>query len=127
MIKKHSDIYKDTIRENENFESATVFLSILNDGDNIIPIVLEVKKDKTFSNGVLYVYVCMDKIKRTSVTARTKSTFNDDSTILTDTDSIFSLSKIFSEVNEIEVEFLKYVPDKLLSNSQKRGKQKRIR
>ncbi len=123
LIEKHSDIYMGTVRENVNFENATVFLSILNDGDNIIPIVLEVKKDKTFNNGVLYVYTCMDKIKRTSVTARTKKTSNDVSTILTDTDSIFSLSEIFSKVNEKDVEFLKYIPDKFLSNSQKRGKQ----
>ena len=59
LVEKHSDIYRDTVRANPNFESTSVLISLLDNGDSIIPIVLEIKKEKNSDIGVLYVYVGM--------------------------------------------------------------------
>ena len=122
LLESHTtDKYKGTKRENPNFEQGCTLLGAFQDGDYIIPVKITVKKDKGVM-GNLYVVVAMDKIKRTGVLER--DAYFKNMPDLSATDSVYKLPQIISNVNKNDAEFLKHIPDEMLSFEQKLAKNK---
>ena len=95
-------------------ENVYVLMSAYQDGDELVPIKLEVKKFKDKQN-TLYVAVSMEKIKMTELYARG----NTDNGVTQLTRSVnISISNIFSKINPSDKSFLKYIPDGFLNDEQ---------
>ena len=122
LVEAHTeDRYKGTVREDINFEAGYVLFSAFKSQEYVIPVKLEIKQKKDVHN-ILYVVVSMTKIKRTSVM---ESAFDDtevSSIPLSDTDSVYSLPHLVSKINPKDRDFLKYLPDQMLSNEQNAAK-----
>ncbi len=114
LIEQHEDKYTSL---EKNIEAVYVLLSALKDGNTIIPIELEIKKFKK-EGGRLYLNVAMEKIEADVMA----STVNQNIACWLVSASTYSISDIFANVNPIDKKFLKYVPDKFLSTSQKNAK-----
>ena len=119
------DRYANTSRANARFEGGYVLLGAFQDSENIIPVKLTIKKEAG-ETGNLYVVVAMTKIKRTSVLGSEGTTPDGAEQPLPDTGSTYSLQQIISNVNTEDADFLKYLPDGLLSEEQINAKQKAI-
>lgn len=141
-IECHSDKYVRTKRESQNLKKVYVLLSAFKDGSNIIPVELSIKEFSTNVKNKLYVSVTMKKIEadlmgttpnREHSTKIPKST----STIETDlmgtpseqssyripkSTSTYSLSQIIENINPSDGDFLKYIPNELLSEEQLQSK-----
>lgn len=60
LIERHTDKYKGTIRESENLENVSVLLGMFWDGNELMPVQMEIKKT-TDSGDHLYVTVTTKK------------------------------------------------------------------
>ena len=104
-------------------ENVYVLMSAYQDGDELVPIKLEVKKFKDKQN-TLYVAVSMEKIKMTELYARG----NTDNGVTQLTRSVnISIANIFSKINPSDKSFLKYIPDNFLNKEQMKAKQDAIK
>ena len=118
LVEAHTkDRYADTKRANDRFEGAYVLLGAFQDSDYIIPVKLEIKKESG-DTGNLYVVVAMTKIERTSVMGSEVPDSNESDQPLPVTGSIYSLQQIVSKINTQDADFLKYIPDGMLSEEQ---------
>lgn len=116
------DRYVDTLRADERFEGGYVLMGAFQDAEYIIPVKLTIKKEKG-ETGNLYVIVAMTKIKRTSVIGSEGTTPNGIEQPLPVADSVYSLQEIVSKINTKDEDFLKYLPDEMLTDEQKHAKE----
>ena len=115
---KNIQINIETKRENRNLKQVYILMSALKHGKYIIPVEFNVKEFVDGTDNQLYVSVTLHKMKADLMAApseqssyRTaKSTFN------------YSLYDIIKNVNPSDKEFLKYIPDELLSKEQQASK-----
>lgn len=121
MIEKHTDKYKGTVREDRHLESTSVLMSLFRDRTHIIPVQFEIKKSSQ-NGGQLYVTVAMTKIEA-DVVGRTVDK-NQASSLVSASD--YSISEIIAKINPEDKHFLKYVPDKMLTEQQKQAKQEAL-
>jgi len=92
---------------------------------SIIPVKLEIKKERDVQHGSLYVVVSMTEIKKSDVMGRTYDA-EKATDLLPVTGSVYSLPQIISKVNIQDADFLKYIPDQMLSGEQRTAKQAAI-
>ena len=62
LVEVHRDKYEGTVREDRTLLQVDVFLSAFSDGEDIVPVKMEVKEFKNKDNS-LYVLVTLEKIK----------------------------------------------------------------
>lgn len=103
--------------ENRNLESVYVLLGGFRDGDYFIPVQMEIKKqsNKNANENILYMTAAMTKIEA-DVLERAGAIEPAPSLISA---SVYSVADIFKNVNTVDKHFLKYLPDRFLSNEQK--------
>ena len=95
-------------------ENVFVLMSAYQDGSDLVPIKLEVKKFKDKQN-TLYVAVSLEKIKMTEVLDRGNTEIG----VTQQPRSVnVSIANIFSKVNPLDKSFLKYIPDGFLNPEQ---------
>lgn len=143
LLEIHGDKYKGTIRENRNLERVYVLFGAFQDGNDVIPIQMEIKKSDADGNR-LYLLVSMTKIKagvkgeavennqalrllpadETGV-IETRSADAEHGSLLPA--STYRLADIFKEINVADKNFLKYVPDGFLNKGQKEAKADALR
>ncbi len=122
LIEAHTeDRYKGTVREDINFEAGYVLFSAFKSEEHIIPVKLEIKQKKDVHN-ILYIVVSMTKIKRISVMESAFAGTEMPNIPLSDTDSVYSLSHLVSEINPKDRDFLKYLPNQMLNAEQSKAK-----
>ena len=99
-----------------------VLASAYKDGENIVPIKLEIKefRDKPAS---LYVTIALEKIKKAEVSKQGDTENGVTQNFLS---ANISISHLFQKINPSEKSFLKYLPDGFLSSEQKSAKDKAI-
>ena len=107
--------------ENQRLKQTYVLLSAFNEGTSISPVQFEVKQYVDDSNR-LYLAVALTKIE-TGVMGNTASEKQMRTYLLPVSD--ISISELFSKINPKDENFLKYVPDELLDEQQKKAKNKR--
>jgi len=117
----HGDKYAGTKREDPSLERVFVLFSAYSD-KNIVPVQLEVKELNRQDNQ-LYVAVALNKI-RAEVFATTQHFHHDSSGVLSVAapSSSISLQDLFKNINPLDGEFLKYVPDGFLNSEQRTAK-----
>lgn len=95
-------------------KNAYVLISAFGDGDSIIPVKLEVKE--FFDKGnTLYVAVSLEAIKMTEVSKQGTT----ENGVAQNSRSVnISISDLLPKINPKEVDFLKYIPDELLTDEQ---------
>ena len=99
-----------------------VLMSAYQDGEFVVPVKLEVKKFKDKQN-TLYVAISLEKIKMTELYAR-GDTKNG---VTQRTRSVnISIANIFKKINPSDKTFLKYIPDKFLTEVQLKAKNEAI-
>lgn len=118
LIEKHGDKYAGTSRADRNLENVYVLFGAFRDGDNVIPVQMEIKKTSDYGSR-LYMTVAMTKIEA-DVLGRTIGRRQASSLISA---SEYSLPELFQNINPTDKHFLKYLPDGFLSNEQKQAKQ----
>ena len=122
LVEVHTeDRYKGTVREDVNFEAGYVLFSAFKSQEYVIPVKLEIKQKKDVHN-ILYVVVSMTKIKRISVMESALDDTEVPTIPLSDTDSVYSLPHLVSKINSKDRNFLKYLPDQMLSAEQSEAK-----
>lgn len=122
LIEKHGDKYKGTTREDHRLESVSVLFGACRDGNQIIPVQMEIKKSST-NEGQLYVTVAMTKIEA-DVLGSALDTSQGRSLISA---SKCSLAELFQKINPADKHFLKYLPDGFLSEEQSEAKRAAIK
>lgn len=113
LIEAHGDKYAQTTRADEHLEAVYVLFGAFRDGDNIIPVQMEIKKSSDVG-GRLYLTVAMTKIEA-GVLGSAPGNIQAPSLIPA---SEYSLAEIFSKINPQDKHFLKYLPDGFLSSEQ---------
>ena len=99
LVEVHEeDRYKDTVREDINFEAGYVLFSAFKSQEYVIPVKLEIKQKKDAQN-ILYVVVSMTNIKRISVMESALADTEVPSIPLSDTDSVYNLQHLVSKIN----------------------------
>lgn len=119
LIESHSDKYAGTDRSDSNLENVYVLLSAFKDGDYVIPVELQVKEFKDGTKNKLYLTVTLQKIEADLMAAPRNTNGSANTAKST---SVYSLHDIIKNVNPSDSDFLKYVPDELLSDAQLKGK-----
>lgn len=122
LIETHTDKVVGTDRENSRLKQVYVMVSVLKDGNSIIPVQFEVKQYVDNENR-LYLAVALTKTE-TGVTGNTASD-NQIRTSLIPVSTI-SLHDLFQNINPKDAEFLKYVPDGFLNDEQKQAKKEAL-
>ena len=126
LIEVHSDKYKGTVRENEHLENVYVLLSAYKDGSRIVPVQLEIKKQNIKNANILYINVALTKIETDVLESKSNDKIMPNVNSLISV-SKYSISNIFANVNTVDKHFLKYVPDRFLTEEQKEAKQLALR
>ena len=119
LIETHTDKAVGTVRENPQLKQVYVMVSVLRDGENFIPVQFEVKQYVDDANR-LYLAVALTKIE-TGVMGNSIQDENQVSTSLLPISNI-SLPDLFKNINPIDADFLKYVPNGFLNDEQKQAK-----
>ncbi len=104
-IEVHSDVYKDTSRENADLKQTYELISAYRDDDYIVPVKLTVKEFKTQRPHKLYATICGEKIE---TPYRVQPPVLDESGSQYPGVSETSIAYILSNVNSKD--FKKYVP-----------------
>lgn len=117
LIEKHGDKYAGTSRANENLESVYVLFGAFRDGNNVIPVQMEIKKTSD-SGSRLYMMVTMTKIEA-DVLGSAPGNGQTPSLISA---SKYNIADIFGKINPQDAHFLKYLPDQFLSKEQSKAK-----
>lgn len=99
-------------------------LSAFRDGNYIIPVEFNIKE---FNKGVknqLYVSLTLKKIEADLM----ETLSNQKSSVgISKSTSNYSITELIKNVNPTDEEFLKYIPDELLSDEQKQGKSNAVK
>ncbi|MBQ8648348.1 MAG: hypothetical protein IJ484_09410, partial [Oscillospiraceae bacterium] len=145
LVEAHTDVYEETERENEYLKQADVLLSAYRDGNKVVPVELLVKEYTNQTTGKLYMAVTMKKAAAEIVTgfpadggfptpsASAKRKGQEISALdeTQDTESKrkttsvpfnISIPDLVQNINASEGDFLKYLPDEMLTEAQKEGK-----
>ena len=102
---------------NKLLKQVYVLVSAFNDGNVIIPVQLEVKEQYDKNNG-LYLNVVLGQIKKEPAVKKEIGDAKAYKDLPLVTGSTISLSQLFANVNTGDNKFLKYIPDKFLSEEQ---------
>ena len=102
---------------NKLLKQVYVLVSAFNDGNVIIPVQLEVKEQYDKNNG-LYLNVVLGQIKKEPAVVEEIGVAKAYKDLPLITGSTISLSQLFANVNTGDNKFLKYIPDKFLSEEQ---------
>ena len=102
---------------NKLLKQVYVLVSAFNDGNVIIPVQLEVKEQYDKNNG-LYLNVVLGQIKKEPAVKKEIGVAKAYKDLPLVTGSTISLSQLFANVNTGDNKFLKYIPDKFLSEEQ---------
>ncbi len=100
-----------------------VLVSAFEDGDDIVPVKLEVKEFFDKDNS-LYVAVALERIKKDEVV---KQGNTEDGVTQNSRSSTIRLADLFSKINPSDKQFLKYIPDGFLSGRQLMAKRDAMR
>ena len=105
---------RDNYKPDPTLKNVYVLMSAFEDGDNIVPVKLEVKEFRDKKN-TLYVAVSLDGIKKTEVwkQGNTASSVTQNSHSVT-----ISIPDLMRKVNPGEVNFTKYFPREILTKEQ---------
>ena len=123
LIEQHSDYYVETARANEHLINNSVLLGAFYDGENIVPVLFEVKKYDNTPDGRLYLTVTLTKIKA-DVRTGENQTESDEPSLLSAFD--YSIADIFKEIKPEDDSFLKYIPGQFLNDGQRTAKAKAV-
>ncbi len=115
LVETHTDKGMGTDKENPQLKQVYVLLSVMRDGDSIIPVQFEVKQ-YVDNNNRLYLAVALTKIE-TGVMDDTIHGENHASTRLLPVSNI-SIPDLFAKINPDDGKFLKYIPDEFLNDEQ---------
>lgn len=118
VIETHDDRYKGTVREDRHLKNMYVLLSAYRDGSDIVPVQFAIK-EKADGNK-LYLAVTMTKIKETDIMAAPADLTESNAT---NQSLNINIAQLIKFVNSSEGEFLKYIPDDLLNEEQRKMKQ----
>lgn len=95
-------------------KNAYVLISAFGDGDSLVPVKLEVKEFRDKEN-TLYVAISLEKIKMTEVSKQGTT----ENGVAQNSRSVnVSISDLLLKINPKDVNFLKYIPDELLTDEQ---------
>lgn len=119
LIEIHPDKKRGTIRENPDLMRTYVMVGAYRDGEDTVPVQLEVKEFRERNNG-LYMNVVLTKIESEVVDTGVPEEIGDLPYLFPD--STVSLRHIFENVNPADGRFLKYVPDGFLNEEQRKAK-----
>ena len=114
-IEVHSDKYVETRRRNPNLKRVFVLLGAFEDDGYVIPVEFSIKEFFRNDKNKLYVSVTLQKIE---VDLMAPPPTRNGSTTSTKPTSTYSIVDIIKNVNPKDNEFLKYIPDSLLSKAQ---------
>ena len=121
LIEVHTDRYKDP-----NFDCMCVLASAFLHNDSIVPVKLEIKKLRHPKQNTLYIAVSRSpfEIKKATVVGL----FNTAVAVSTDPRVAYDISirRFFKNVNTLDKDFIKYIPDGFLSMAQRVIKRKAI-
>lgn len=123
-IETHPEKKINTSKANPDLKQVYVLVSAYKDGNSVVPVEFEVK---TFwaNNAGLYLSVVLTKIDSEVLeTPAARNKTGDAANLLSE--SGYSLSSIFANVNPKDGRFLKYVPDGFLNEQQKDAKIKAL-
>ena len=123
-VEVHPEKKVGTVKENPDLKNVYVLISAFQDGNNIVPVELEVKEFRERGKS-LYMTVMLTKIDLEVVDAGVPSETGDVPHLLSR--STISLQQLFENVNPKDGRFLKYVPDGFLNDEQRQAKQEALR
>lgn len=106
---RNSDGYKP----DPTLKSVYVLVSAFEDGNNIIPVKLEIKEFADKDN-TLYVAIALESIKKDEVV---KQGNTENGVTQYSRSSIIKIADLFSKINPTDESFLKYVPKQFLTKS----------
>ena len=122
LIETHKDEYDGTEKANPDLKQAYVLVSIMRDGDRIVPVKMLVKEFYSVDAG-LYMTVALSEIEK-SEPIRKASAGRSAATQSLNSDSVYSLLQIIRNVKPKDGRLLKYFPDQMLSTEQIEGKKR---
>ncbi|MBQ4159378.1 MAG: hypothetical protein IJD83_00450, partial [Clostridia bacterium] len=114
-VEVHKDKYFGTQRATPDLKNVYVLASAFFDGNEIVPVQLEVKEFRNQDNK-LYLSVCLKN--KTEAGRLAEDADNVGLTSAAPTASTISISEILENVNPEYGDFLKYFPDSMLSKEQ---------
>jgi len=123
LIEVHPDKAKGTAKENAQLLQTYVLLSAYAEGNTVTPVQFEVKQYVDDQNR-LYLAVAMTKIE-TGVLGDTILDQRQASTRLIPVSDI-SIARLIENINPSDENFFKYVPDKLLTEEQRKAKRRAL-
>ncbi len=126
-IETHNDKYAGTARDSGQVKEMHVFLGAFRDGNRTVPVQLEVKEflpDVGVKNK-LHVTVTLN-MAEAGITSRPTAFQESASKHDTPASVDISLTDLIQSVNDPDGNFLKYVPDELLTDEQMSAKQRGI-
>lgn len=102
--------YREKHNPDPSLKKMYVFVSAFSDGDDVIPVKLEVKEfsDK---NNALYVIITLGSIKKDEVIMEGDT---ENGVTQATRSSIISISQFLSKINPKDESFIKYIPDRFL-------------
>lgn len=113
---RNTDGYKTDITLNNVY----VLMSAFEDGDYIIPVKLEIKEFKDKQNA-LYVAISLQGIKKAEVS---KQGNTENGVTQNSRSAIISIVDLFTKINPKDIDFIKYIPNELLTDEQTVAKNK---
>ncbi len=119
-IKEYSDLYKGTFKEGDDHEGTYVLLGAIEDNGSVSPVEMIVIRRADKRKNKLYVTVVMEKIKKMTVNAADLPTHNGRGRATMS--STYNVADLIKKVNPSDSDFLKYLPDELLTKEQLEGK-----
>ena len=121
LVEQHYDNYKGTKRQNDDLQSISILISGFKDGENIIPVKLDVKTYKKI-DGRLYMTVALTNIKEANVLGESivANQSNKSSNLLSASE--INIAELVKRINPVEKDFLKYFPDEMLNEEQVKAK-----
>ena len=113
---------RENYKEDPTLANMYVLVSAFKEGDDIVPVKLEIKEFKDKENA-LYVAIALESIKNDGVSevrgAKSVAQISRPSNI--------SIADFFEKINPSDKSFLKYIPDGFLNEEQKAAKRDAIR
>lgn len=123
LIETHLDKGVGTSKESMGLKQVYVLLSVLQEGNMLVPVQFEIKQYVNDQNR-LYLAVALTKIE-TGVVGNTASKNGMSTTLLPI--SKISIPELFSKINPRDKNFCKYIPDVFLNDAQKAAKRDALR
>jgi len=125
-VEAHTDRYVDTAREDKRLKEMHVLVGAFTDGNECIPVQLEVKEyiPETGMPNKLYVTVTMKN--EAGVTPRGSTASSASVSIRSRPASIITLADLIANVKDESGGLVKYLPDQMLTEEQKQAKEKAL-